>query len=148
MVYDLEKIESIQGGTFKDKRGTLIYFNDFNLQDTKRFYVIEHPSSEIVRAWQGHQKEQKWFYVIEGVIKLVLVRPDDWDNPSAELSYDEFTLSSIDSQILHVPGGYASGFKALSSNSKIIIFSNFSIEESAKDDYRFNQDLWYKWKSS
>lgn len=136
----------IEGGKFEDGRGKLIFFNDFDMSGVKRFYVIEHPDEQVVRAWQGHQKEEKWFHVVDGGFKIVLVQPDDWQKPSAELKTEEFVLDATQQQILYVPGGYANGFKALQPKSRIVVFSSFTVEESAKDNFRFNKDQWYKWK--
>lgn len=136
----------IQGGEFLDSRGKLLYFNDFDMKDVKRFYIIEHPDTSVVRAWQGHKVEQKWFYVLSGSLRIILVQLDNWKNPSDDLAPQEFTLTSKDPQILHAPGGFANGFKALESNSKIMIFSSFTVEESANDNYRFNKNKWYDWK--
>ncbi len=55
---------SIKGGRHIDERGTLTFFNNFDMSPVKRFYVIDHPDTTIVRAWQGHKVEQKWFYVV------------------------------------------------------------------------------------
>ena len=68
----------IQGGEHEDKRGLIRYCNGFDLSDVRRFYLIEHTSIDTVRAWQGHQREQKWFFVTEGSFKMVLVQPDNW----------------------------------------------------------------------
>ena len=59
----------IQGGQHVDARGKLTFFNDFDMGAVKRFYVIEHPDTETVRAWQAHKTEQKWFHVIAGSFK-------------------------------------------------------------------------------
>ena len=140
-----EKTNIIQGGEFEDARGKLSFFNDFDLTKVKRFYIIEHPDIEIVRAWQGHQKEEKWFYVVEGSFKIVLVQPDNWEKPSNELPTEEFVLKSSQNQVLHVPGNFANGFRALEPKSKIMVFSSFTVEESISDDYRFDKNLWYDW---
>jgi dTDP-4-dehydrorhamnose 3,5-epimerase len=141
-----EKTNIIKGGEFEDARGKLIFFNDFDLTAVKRFYIIDHPDTEVVRAWQGHQREQKWFFVIEGTFKIVLVQPDNWENPSKELATEEFTLTSLEPQILYIPGNYANGFKALMPQSRIMVFSSFTVDESANDNFRFDKDLWYSWK--
>jgi dTDP-4-dehydrorhamnose 3,5-epimerase len=47
--------EIIDGLEYEDARGRLIYFNDFDMKAVRRFYVIEHPDTSIVRAWQGHK---------------------------------------------------------------------------------------------
>lgn len=136
----------IQGGEFTDARGRLIYFNDFDMKEVKRFYVIEHPDTSVVRAWQGHQFEQKWFYVVLGSFKVVLVKPDDWKLPSDDLRTEEFDLLSVNPQVLHIPGNYVNGFRALEANSKLIVFSSFTVEESSKDNYRFDKNKWYDWQ--
>jgi len=140
-----EKVGIIAGGEFVDARGKLIFFNDFDLASVKRFYIIVHPDTEVVRAWQGHQKEEKWFYPLDGAFKIVLVQPDNWENPSSNLTIEEYVLESYQQQILHIPGGYANGFKALKSKSRIIVFSSFTVEESANDNFRFDKSLWYRW---
>jgi dTDP-4-dehydrorhamnose 3,5-epimerase len=83
--------------------------------------------------------------VVEGSFKIVLVKPDDWQHPSLTLPVEEYNLYSTKIQILHVPGGYANGFKGLEPKSKIMVFSSFTVEESMKDDFRFDEGLWYKW---
>ncbi len=136
--------EFIPGGSHTDERGTISFVNEFKFDAVKRFYHIKHPYITVVRAWQAHKLEQKWFYVVAGSFKLVVVRPDDWENPSTGLEASAFLLNSLNG-VLHVPGGYANGFKALSPNSAMIVFSDFTIEQSASDNYRFDQKLWFNW---
>jgi dTDP-4-dehydrorhamnose 3,5-epimerase-like enzyme len=135
----------IVGRSFADKRGVLSCVNDFNMTKIKRLYQIEHPDINTVRAWQAHKKEQKWFYVATGSFKIVTVKPDNWENPSNKLSLTEFTLDADKPGVLHIPGGYANGFKAMSPHSKMIIFSDFTLDKSAADDYRFDLNLWFNW---
>lgn len=135
-------IEIISGGSHTDERGVLSFFNDFDMRDIKRFYIIEHSDTKIIRAWQGHQYEQKWFYVIAGAFKLAIIKPDNWRLPSPDLKPEVLLLAASQPKIVHVPGGYATGFCALEDHSKMIIFSNTTVEESKKDDFRFNKNLW------
>ncbi len=141
-----KEISVITGRLHKDERGTLSFFNDFDMTPVKRFYFIEHPNTNIIRAWQGHQTEQKWLYAIKGCFIVVLVKPDHWENPSEKLLAKEFILKEDDRQLLHIPGGYANGFKALEANSKLIVFSDFSMENAGTDDFRFDSNLWYDWQ--
>jgi dTDP-4-dehydrorhamnose 3,5-epimerase len=136
----------IQGAQFEDERGKVIFFNEFDMSGVRRFYLIEHPDTLVVRAWQGHKKEQKWFYAISGSFKVVLVQPDNWERPSPELKAEEFLLKAGDNTILHIPGNYANGFKALEPKSKIMVFSSFTVEESSNDNFRFDKNLWYNWE--
>jgi dTDP-4-dehydrorhamnose 3,5-epimerase-like enzyme len=135
----------IYGSEHVDERGSLFFFNSFNLEPARRFYVIHQHETGIVRAWQGHKRERKWFYVVRGAFKIVLIKPDDWEKPSADLAFEEFIIHESDIQVLHIPAGFASGFVAIEPNSKLMIFSNFSLEESVQDDFRFDKGMWYKW---
>lgn len=138
-------IEIISPERFVDQRGSLTFFPLWNLSQIKRSYIIEHPDTSVVRAWQGHKRENKWFIVIQGEFKILLVKPDDWTSPSAELEPIVFTIHSSEFKVLHVPGGYASGLTAIEPNSKLMVFSNFTTQESKEDDFRFDKHLWYKW---
>ncbi|HEY1055084.1 MAG TPA: hypothetical protein VGE24_08120 [Emticicia sp.] len=133
------------GGVHKDERGVLKFFNTFDMSIVQRFYVLEHPNTTAVRAWQGHQKEQKWFYVTDGIFKLVLVKPDNWKTPSLTLPCEELLLRADNNQIINIPAGFATGLQALEASSKIIVFSDVRLGESVEDDYRFDKSLWYKW---
>lgn len=135
----------IQGNIHEDERGKLFYANEFDLSDVKRYYIIEHPDTKIIRAWQAHQKEQKWFQVISGSFLVAVVQPDNWEKPSQKLEVRKFVLNANENQILHIPGNFANGFKALEKNSRMIVFSDFSLEESSKDNFRFDSKLWFDW---
>lgn len=138
--------EIIQGGNHQDDRGKLTFVNDFNLAEIKRYYIIEHSNTNVIRAWQGHKREQKWFQVISGSFLVAVVKPDNWENPSNDIKIERFILESDNSQVLQIPGGFANGFKALETNSKMIVFSDLTLEEAANDNYRFDSHLWFDWK--
>jgi dTDP-4-dehydrorhamnose 3,5-epimerase-like enzyme len=138
--------EIILGGEYEDARGRLTFFNDFDMKAVRRFYVIEHPDTAIVRAWQAHKKEQKWFYVTAGSFKIVIVKPVEWASDSEESKLQEFILTTADNKLLHIPGGFASGFQASEPHSKLMVFSDFVIAEAGTDDYRFDKSLWYDWE--
>ena len=74
-----------------------------------------------------------------------MVKIDDWAlGIKANLPL-EFHLDFSEPQILFIPGGYVNGFQATSPDSQLMVFSNFTMEESKNDDFRFEKDLWYKW---
>ncbi len=133
----------IQGGSHTDERGTLSFVNDFDMTCIKRFYVITHQQTSIIRAWQAHKKESKWFYVISGSFKIALVQPDNWDKPSKDLAVTYITMNENNSSVLHIPAGYANGIQALEKNAKLMVFSNFTIEEAATDNIKFETDYWH-----
>ena len=136
----------ITGGASTDARGTLSFVNDFDLLPVRRFYIIDHPHTSVVRAWQAHKKEQKWFYVLTGSFKIVIVKPEEWLSTSDKAVPQEFILRNGDNHLLHVPGGFANGFQALESNSKLMVFSDYPIADAGTDDHRFDKNLWYNWE--
>ncbi len=139
------EIEVIKGGSFTDTRGILQFVNAFDFQNVKRFYQIIHPHVSVVRAWQGHQIEQKWFYVGQGSFVIAWVKIDDWENPSQTLTANHIVLSSETPQIISVPPGYANGIKALEPGSVLTVFSNLTVEESSNDRWSFDPSLWMDW---
>ncbi|MHA6280405.1 cupin domain-containing protein [Salinimicrobium sp. CAU 1759] len=130
----------IKGKKYADQRGELIYNNDFDLTEVKRYFTIK-PSA--FRAWHGHKNEQNWINVVRGAVKILLIEPDNWKNPSHNLPLSEYILKEEDGDVLYIPGGYISGIKSIIPDSKLVVFSNFTLEESLKDDYRFSKERWY-----
>lgn len=137
----------IKGGAFVDPRGSMRFVNDFRFGDVKRFYFIKHPDTSVVRAWQGHQFEKKYFYPISGSFVVAWVKIDDFLNPSKDLIPEFHILSSQNSEIVSVPKGYANGLKALEPNSELMIFSDMKLEESVNEKIRFPANWWLDWET-
>jgi dTDP-4-dehydrorhamnose 3,5-epimerase-like enzyme len=135
----------VKGGHFTDERGTLRFVNDFDLKEVKRFYFIKHPDTSFVRAWQGHQFEQKYFYPITGSFVVAWVKLNDYENPSDELIPEYHILTAANCEILAIPKGYANGLKALEPNSEIMIFSDMYLEESVDEKIRYPSNKWFDW---
>ncbi|MCL6266226.1 hypothetical protein [Flagellimonas myxillae] len=132
----------ITGDVFEDERGTLRFVNSFDMAQIVRFYEISPKSQDVIRAWQGHQHEKKWFYCLSGTFVINLVKIDNFINPSDQLVSKKIELNSKTPAILEVPGGYATGIKASSEDSRLQVFSNFGLQESAADDFRFPSEKW------
>ncbi len=141
----IEKPLITKGGTFTDNRGTMRFVNAFDFPDVKRFYFIKHPDTTVVRAWQGHQFEKKYFYPIAGSFIVAWVKIDDFENPSEDLVPEVHLLSADNSELLMIPKGYANGIKALEPNSELMIFSDLGVEESVKEKIRFPAEKWLDW---
>ena len=130
----------IEGNTFSDDRGKLNFLNAFDMSE------IVPANKNVIRAWQGHQNEKKWFYCNSGSFVVNLVKIDDFKNPSRALVPERFEISADKTAVLELSGGYATGFKATEDNSKLMVFSNFNLEQSKEDDIRFPLDTWKaKW---
>ena len=136
----------IPGGIHTDERGAILHVNAFDFSGIKRFYQVQNKSTQIVRAWQGHKIEEKFFFVGKGAFLVAAVEVDDWNTPSKNLQADTFVLKALEPQILYVPPGYANGVQTLEKDSIITIFSNLSLSESAADTYRFDASMWFGWE--
>ena len=130
----------IQGGKHVDHRGTLSFVNGFDFDGLQRFYILENDHCQVIRAWQGHKRETKYFYVSRGRFLISLVAPDNWEKPSRDLSVLHYEIGADDSQILKVPGGHANGFQAMEEPSQVIVFSDSNLEESGRDNFRWEPD--------
>ena len=119
----------IKGDTHTDKRGKLEFINDFDLSKIKRFYKITPLDTKIIRAWQVHEIETKWFHCVKGSFEVKV----------ADLLTNEvntFTLTDNKPEVLHIPKGNANGFKALEENSILMIFADLTLEEAKNDNKR------------
>jgi dTDP-4-dehydrorhamnose 3,5-epimerase-like enzyme len=135
----------IKGKNFIDKRGKLQFYNDFDMSTIKRLYFTTHPDTEVIRAWQGHTIESRWFCSVKGGFLVKLIEIDDWEKPSEELKVVEYILTAEKEEILYIPKGYVNGFKALKNNSKLMIMSNYRYREIENDEIRFDKNKWSKW---
>jgi len=132
----------IRGGLSIDDRGQLTFVNELRFDNIRRFYVVENFSTEVVRAFHGHLKEEKFIFPLTGsaIVAAVEMEAESRANPNAKMH--RYVLSSRQPCVLHIPAGYANGFRALERGTKLLFFSTVTVEESSKDDYRFKYDRW------
>ena len=133
----------IPGGSHTDQRGTISFVNDFKFNGVNRFYTIHHPDTSVVRAWQGHTYETKYYYPVVGAWLIAWVKME-FDKPEEEWETDYIKLNANDNKIVHLPPGYANGFKALENDSIIIGFSAPGVVEE-KEILRWDADKWIDW---
>ena len=133
----------MKGNCHSDTRGVLQFNNDFNVLGVKRIYTIQNRDTAFIRGWQGHKIEQRWFSVVQGSFKIILIAIDDWVSPSLNLEQHHFILNSPDLDVLHVPSGYVSSIQALEASSKLLLMSDYLLGE-IKDEYRFDSDYFTK----
>jgi dTDP-4-dehydrorhamnose 3,5-epimerase-like enzyme len=135
----------ITGGSHNDNRGTISFVNDFDFKGVDRFYSIHHPDTKIIRAWQGHTQDSKYYYPIKGSWVVAWVKME-FHKPQEEWKVEYIRLNANESKIVFLPPGYANGFKALEKDSIIIGF-NASGEEEEKEILRWDADRWLDWES-
>lgn len=140
-----KKPKILQGGIYTDERGELIYNNNFDLTDVKRMYIIRHTDINVVRAWQGHQQEHKYFKCIKGSFVVAWKKINDFSNPDDGIPAEYTKLKEDENVVLSVPCGYANGLKALIPDSEIMVFSDFHLGASLDDKIRFDKNLWLDW---
>ena len=136
----------IEGGFSADERGRVSFVNSADLTGVQRLYFISNSSTAVIRAWQAHKKEAKYFYAVQGQFQIVAVKLDSFEDPSPDLAAESFIIQEDSPGILLVPPGYANGIKALSAQNQLLVLSNLTLEESAEDIYRFPAHLWFDWK--
>ena len=138
----MSKIKLIKGAIFTDYRGSLTHFNEFNFDGVKRYYIITHENTEIIRGWHGHQFEKKWFQCLKGSFVLSFVQPDNWENPSIDLEPETFYLNAAEPMLLCLPEGYANCIRATTPNSMLLVYSGKSLEDAKHDSWRWAPSMW------
>lgn len=128
----------ISGNKFTDERGTVRFVNDFDLSPVVRMYTIQ-PAAKLIRAWQGHQQEQKWFYAAAGQFEVKIAEVVDWE-PLKLGKTQAYILDAAQPSVLHIPTGHLNGLRALSPHSNLIVFSDMTLAQSEADDMRFSLD--------
>lgn len=118
----------IEGNLHRDERGVVRFVNDFDMSRVVRMYCIE-PELGVIRAWQGHKVETKWFYAAKGSFLVKTVEMDS-------LKRKEYILKDKESKVLEIPGGHFNGFEALEEGSVLMVFSDVDLDSSKEDDFR------------
>ena len=126
----------IPGGNHTDKRGTITFNNDFDVSAIKRIYTIQNENTSIIRAWQGHKIEKRWFTAIKGSFEIKLIKIENWENPDKNAEVYSIILNDKNLDTLCVPNGYISSIQALEENSKLLAMSDYQLGE-INDEYKF-----------
>lgn len=134
------ELSFIQGGIAKDERGQIRFVNEFDMSLIKRFYIIQNADTALIRGWRAHRVEQRWFYVLSGSFNVDLVKIDDWENPDPSLPVENVILNAADMKVLHVPAGYGTAFRALESNSELLVYADYPVSHASLDDYTWKFD--------
>lgn len=126
----------LKGAKHRDQRGVITYNNYFDASQIKRIYTIENASLDFIRGWQGHKVEQRWFACVQGKFEIRVIRVDDFENPSKDLTQNKYELTTDGLDFLHVPGGCITAIQALEENAKLLVLSDYLLGE-IQDEYRF-----------
>ena len=141
----IEQPRLLKGAVAVDDRGQLAFVNDFHFDDVKRFYMVSNHRAGFIRAWHAHRHEVKYATVVSGAAVIGAVMIDDWSAPSKTAEVNRFVLSASSPAVLHIPAGYANGFMSLTADTRITFYSTSTLEESMKDDIRYDARYWDIW---
>jgi len=135
--------------TFADDRGVFVPFlNNAEVLSSgkknliKRIYYIYNFGMGVIRGFHFHKKEWKYFTVVSGSAKFIAINPK---NPKQIFT---FISSDRKANLIIIPPGFANGWVSLENNTILVCASTSSLEESLKDDKRFDPYRWGKdiWK--
>ncbi|WP_448520817.1 hypothetical protein [Schleiferia thermophila] len=118
----------IKGEIYTDFRGVVRFVNGFTLDKVVRMYTVQ-PRNNFIRAWQGHRRETKWFFAAKGDFLVKCVEMNTGKK-------EEYWLTDKKSEVLEIPGGFYNGFVSNGEDSTLLVFYNFTLEESKSDDFR------------
>lgn len=146
-------VTQLQGRKVTDDRGSVSFVNDFDpvKYGIRRFYVVENHRAGFIRAWHGHKNEAKFVTVVSGAALIVLVPIRDAElvdkGEMTSPAIAQFVLSADNPQVLCIPPGHFNGFKSLTEGTKLVFFSDKTLEESKGDDIRrgwgyFGFEVW------
>jgi dTDP-4-dehydrorhamnose 3,5-epimerase-like enzyme len=141
----MQEPKLIDGKRLFDNRGSLSFSNTFSFLEIKRFYIVHNYNKNFIRAWHGHLEEKKFITCVQGTFQVSCVRMDKTKSPSKKNKIFTWFLNAGNQNIISIPEGYANGSMSLEDNSKLLIFSTSSLEDSLKDDYRFPVKYWNPW---
>jgi len=125
---------------FTDDRGIFVPILQKDiLEDNleiKRIYSVYNYGKGIIRGFHFHEKEWKYFSIVNGAAKFIAINPDE---PEKIFS---FVSSSHKQNLIVIPPGFANGWISLEDNTILVCGSTAILEKSIEDDKRFDP---YKW---
>jgi len=140
-----DEVRLLEGGLAVDDRGTVSFVNGFDFRGVKRFYAVTNHRAGFVRAWHAHRDEAKYVTVLQGAAVIGAVKIDNWEQPSRESTVHRYVLSAKKPSVVCIPAGYANGLMTLTEDTLVVVFSTATVEESGKDDIRYDARYWDIW---
>jgi len=101
-----------------------------------RVYYVLNFASGTIRGFHYHKYEWKYFFVVNGVAKVIALDPK-----KSKKKYI-YTCSDKSHQLVVIPPGYANGWMSLAPNTLLLCASSLTFEESIADDRRYDPHKW------
>ena len=135
----------ITGNRIFDNRGSVRFNNNLIFKNIRRFYTVHNYQKNFIRAWHGHFKEEKFIGCIKGTFQVSAVKIENKKNPNKKNKIFSYFLNQSNNDFVYIPKGFANGSMSLEDNSELLIFSTLTVQDSLKDDYRFEPKYWNPW---
>ena len=103
-----------------------------------RFYTSRNWRVLHYRAWHGHPKEWRKIRCIAGAAKVCAM--DMADNDRVR----EFFLTSLKSELLYIPAGWANGWQSLSLDAELLYMAptHYADRDDVRLDSSIHAELW------
>ena len=115
------------------------------LKMLRDFTLFTITKKNFIRAWHGHFKEEKFIGCIKGTFQISAVKINNKNKPNKKNRIFSYFLNQSNNDFVYIPKGFANGSMSLEDNSELLIFSTSKVEDSLKDDYRFDPKYWNPW---
>ena len=134
--------------THTDERGffrEIIRCNDDFFSEGFGQWSVSRMYTGVIKAWHIHQKQIDWWYVSDGVLKVVL-----YDTRKSSPTYKE-TMELLmgdnqPSQVLKIPTGVAHGCKCISGPSNLFYITSNVYDPKDEGRIPYNDsEIGYDW---
>ena len=102
---------------------------------------------EVVRAWHWHQKQDDYFVVIKGMVKVGLYDAREGSPTGGEVN--EFYLGENNNIVLKIPPGVMHGYKTVGPEPSFLVnFPTEVYDRDQPDEYRLpwnTEQIPYNW---
>jgi len=140
----IDGVKLVEVPSFEDERGRLvqIFEESDKLPKARRIYVVRNWDKDTVRAFHKNFSETKYFFVLHGAVKFVLV-----DDRPGSLTYrqeDKIILTAEKPTVLVVPAEVHNGWKALTNDALLLGIAD-TLMSDHKDERVQQESFGVKW---
>lgn len=137
----IEGVEIKQLKVNVDERGSLteiLRADDSIFEKFAQVYVsLNYPG--VIRAWHYHKKQNDFFAVVKGMVKVALY--DAREDSPTKGEVNEFFLGERNSILLRIPIGVMHGYKTIGVEPSLLLnFPTEIYDRSQPDEYRVPWD--------
>jgi dTDP-4-dehydrorhamnose 3,5-epimerase len=134
--------------THPDERGffrEIIRNQDAFFQEGFGQLSHSHMVDGVVKAWHIHKTQIDWWYIVTGLVKVVLY--DSRSNSKTYKTLDEYIFGNMDDKsVLKIPPGVAHGLKVLQGPADLIYITSASYNPDEEGRIKYDDPtIGYDW---